>query len=403
MPDEDSAPPAKQRIPIDLLILPTAFFFLFAGAGAQQTYLLAYLEEVAGWEPVKRAWVLAAVYLSFSVFRVANVYLLRRLADHLAILFGALTYLVFIFCIFLVPRSYPLLVTAAVLWGWGAAAVWSGSSTRMLDVTEDAGRPRGRRRYGAASGILYGGTHAGFLTGVLLLGALRHRFGGFTLYWVGVNVTAVAVLVLTCLPRRDIPRETPTLGALLRMALSAKGATVGFFLLTSSLGFGLLLAALDEYASGRHSGAVVPFVLAGFPAARLVVSFAGGILSDFFGRHRLFLISFALGAVGLIGCVLYKHPASVALAALFLGALHAAVPVAAMALIGDSAHRSRRPLAYGALFVWRDLGVVIAILASRVLQVHMGGFDAVLLVFGVVFGLCCIPAALLGKRAAEQL
>lgn len=238
---------------------------------------------------------------------------------------------------------------------------------------------------------------------MLLLGALRHRFGGFTLYWVAVNVTAVAVLVLTCLPRRDIPRETPTLGALVRMALSAKGATVGFFLLTSSLGFGLLLAALDEYASGRHSGAVVPFVLAGFPAARLVVSFAGGILSDFFGRHRLFLISFALGAVGLIGCVLYKHPASVALAALFLGALHAAVPVAAMALIGDSAHRSRRPLAYGALFVWRDLGVVIAILASRVLQVHMGGFDAVLLVFGVVFGLCCIPAALLGKRAAEQL
>ncbi|MGD8239397.1 MAG: MFS transporter [Armatimonadota bacterium] len=397
MPDEHGAPPATQRIPIDLLLLPIAFFFLFAGAGAQQTYLLAYLEEVAGWEPVKRAWVLAAVYLSFSFFRVANVYLLRSLADHLSILLGALTYLLFIFCVLLAPTSYPLLVIAAVVWGWGAAAVWSGSSTRMLDVTDT------RERYGAASSFLYGGTHAGFLVGVVLLGMLRTRFGGFTVCWVAVNITAVAVLVLTRLPRRDIPRETPSLRALAGMALSAKGATVGFFLLTSSLGFGLLIAALDEYVGGRHSARLVPFVLASFPAARLVVSFAGGILSDRFGRHRVFLAGFGLTAAGLIGCVIYEHPASVALAALFMGGLHAGIPVAAMALIGDSADRGRRPLAYGALFVWRDLGIVVAILASRILQVHTGGFETVLLSFGVLFALCCIPAALLGRRAEERL
>ncbi|MFQ5810571.1 MAG: MFS transporter, partial [Armatimonadota bacterium] len=218
-----------------------------------------------------------------------------------------------------------------------------------------------------------------------------------------VNITAVAVLVLTRLPRRDISREAPSLRALAGMALSAKGATVGFFLLTSSLGFGLLIAALDEYVGSRHSARLVPFVLASFPAARLVISFAGGILSDRFGRHRVFLTGFALTAAGLIGCVIYEHPASVALAALFMGGLHAGIPVAAMALIGDSADRGRRPLAYGALFVWRDLGIVIAILASRILQVHTGGFETVLLSFGVLFALCCIPAALLGRRSEERL
>jgi len=393
MPEEVQAPPAKQRIPVDLIVLPVAFFFLFAGAGAQQTYLLAYLEEVAGWAPVKRAWVLAAVYLSFSFFRSANVYLLRRVPDHLSILIGAVTYLAFSFCVFLVPHSYPLLVTMAVIWGWGGACVWSGSSTRMLDVTD------GNRRYGAAGSILYGGTHAGFLVGVLLLGALRNHFGGFTVYFVAVNITAVAVLILTALPRRDIPRETPTLRALIQIGFSARGATVGFFLLTSSLGFGLLLGAMDEYASSRHTAGLVPLVLASFPAARLVMCLVGGILSDFIGRHRVFLGGFALSAAGLIGCVVYEHPASVALAALFMGALHAAIPVVAMALIGDSADSSRRPLAYAALFVWRDLGIVIAILLSRILQVHTGGFEAVLLTFGVLFALCCIPAALLGRRA----
>jgi MFS family permease len=386
-----------ERAARDLWVLSVAFFFVFAGAGAQQVYLLEYLGQVNPWSSVARGGILAATYWSFMVFRVWNVYLLRRLADHLAILFGALTYVLFVAAVYFLPHSYPALFGAAMLWGWGAAAFWSASSTRILDVTDR------RRRYGLSAGTLYAGTHGGFLVGTLLLGALGKAWGAPTVFYAALNATAIGVFVLAWLPRRDIRREAPAWRTLTDMALSPKGASVAFLLLTSSLAFGLLLGAFSEHVEERFGLAWGGMIAGAFSLARLVLGFAGTTLSDTLGRHRVFFAAFALASAGLAASVAWEHVAALVLASFALGALGGIVPATATALIGDSADRARRPLAYGALFVWRDMGVGVAIVLGSILRVVHGGSEGTFLVFAIIFAACAVPALLLGRRAGDRL
>ncbi|MFQ6098600.1 MAG: MFS transporter, partial [Armatimonadota bacterium] len=280
---------------------------------------------------------------------------------------------------------------------WGAAAFWSGSSTRALDVSDR------RARYGLSAGTLYAATHVGFLAGTLLLGPIGNAWGPPAAFYVALHATAVGVVVLAFLPRRDFPREAPTLRGIVKMAFSPKGGIVAFLLLTSSLGFGLLLGAFSERVEDTFGLAWGGVIAAAYPAARLFMAFVGATLSDALGRHRVFFGAFALASLCLAASTVSEHAVSLALAALALGALNGAVPPTAMALIGDSADRSRRRLAYGALFVWRDLGVAAAIVFSKMLQVMRGEYDAPFAAFAAIFGVCAVPALLLGRRTDERL
>ena len=63
-----------------------------------------------------------------------------------------------------------------------------------------------------------------------------------------------------------------------------------------------------------------------------------------------------------------------------------------MALAGDIAEPERRPLLLGALFFWRDLGVVTAILGGQYLRVLSGTVRGPLVAFGVAFSICAVWA-----------
>jgi MFS family permease len=94
--------------------------------------------------------------------------------------------------------------------------------------------------------------------------------------------------------------------------------------------------------------------------------------------------------------------AGAALAAGTLGLLNGAVPVVASAMVGESADRARRPLAYGTLFVWRDLGVVVATLWGQVLMQGAGDFGLTFRSFAAVFLVCGLVSLLLQRYAAER-
>ena len=66
---------------------------------------------------------------------------------------------------------------------------------------------------------------------------------------------------------------------------------------------------------------------------------------------------------------------TVGLSSLGLGLLGGLVPVAAMAIIGDSAVRERRHLAFGALFFWRDAKIVLGLVPPPELD-ESGGEEA---------------------------
>ena len=74
--------PAPFRPTRDLVVLSGVFFLVFAGAGSLQQYLIPYLEERAGWDPLWAPWSLATLYLSFTIWRLFAVHTIRRIGEH---------------------------------------------------------------------------------------------------------------------------------------------------------------------------------------------------------------------------------------------------------------------------------------------------------------------------------
>ena len=127
-----------------VLLLSSTNFFIFMGTGAQQAFLVPYLEEFTEWSAFQRALVIATVYASMMVFRLGNVYLLRDWPQWKCSIVGGAVYVFFpmaMLALYFVP-SYALALAAAAIWGWGGAARPAGR----------CGGPSGSGRPGPAAG-----------------------------------------------------------------------------------------------------------------------------------------------------------------------------------------------------------------------------------------------------------
>jgi hypothetical protein len=87
---------------------------------------------------------------------------------------------------------------------------------------------------------------------------------------------------------------------------------------------------------------------------------------------------------------------------------HALVPTAVVAILGYAAISERRHMAMTAMFVWRDLGVVIGLIGSMVVGAlaERLGRDPTLITFygfAAVFLVCSGLSLLLARRAEERL
>jgi hypothetical protein len=89
---------------------------------------------------------------------------------------------------------------------------------------------------------------------------------------------------------------------------------------------------------------------------------------------------------------------TLATSALAMGLMQGNVPVASMRIVGDSAQKGRRHLAFGAIYVWRDLGVVAGLLGGEAFR----DFRLSLIVFAVLFVACGALSPALARRAQEQ-
>lgn len=369
----------------DLAVLSSSFFLIFMGAGAFQQYLIRFLKDVTGRTGPECSWVLATVYLSFLVWRIFAAYTIRWLGDQRSIFLGQVTYTLFlVFAIF--TRDYWLLLGAAALWGWGASAMWIASSTQILDASA-------RTRYGSASGVFYAATHLGQWLGVILMGWLFTHGGWGPLLGVALGVSVLGNLVALAVPRKYVAREEPRISKVFGVLRSPESKALALILFVSSAGFGLILSVFGTLLSTEH----LVWITSGFYGGRLVSSWYAGGISDRLGRRAVLVAGFALSAVGMLIGLLSGSSAALFAAALTLGVQSGTVPVAAMAMVGDFTDPSRRHLAFGAIYVWRDLGVALTILGSQQLVSRVGQgvcFGA----FAVLFAVCALVAMGLRQR-----
>jgi MFS family permease len=188
------------------------------------------------------------------------------------------------------------------------------------------------------------------------------------------------------------------------MMRGTKAGIVSFFLFASSLGFGFLLGAFTGVARAKEQSFIyLANAAVLFPLARCVISLSGGAISDRLGRARTLVLPFIISALGLLFAGIWSNIVTIGLSSLGLGLLGGLVPVAAMAIIGDSAVRERRHLAFGALFFWRDMGVVFSLILGQFLLSRLGDFRLCFLVFAGIFLLCALLSIILIRREAEAL
>jgi MFS family permease len=376
----------------DLKVLFFAFFFIFIGSSFQQ-FLIPYLQEATSWSAMKCSVILMVVYSTFLFWRVFVNYTIKWLGDYLSIFLGSLTYSGFIISLYL-TKQYPLIILSAIVWGWGAAALWITSSTQVLDAAKSS-------KYGMASGIFYCATHLGFAFGVFVLGNIGERWGGDYSVLTAFFAILIGNVTILFIPKKKVQREFDIRIAF-SMMLAPKIRIVSFYLFASSLSFGLMLGAFTGVAK-EHGLAYLAGAAVFAPIARAVLSLVGGFVSDRLGRGKTLFISFAISFFGLMLAGLWSNMLTLAFSALSLGLQGGLVPVTAMAIIGDSVPSERRHLAFSATFVWRDLGVVVSLFLGQYLSSLMGSFRGTFLIFSVIFLLCAILSFPLIKQEKEAV
>ena len=264
------------------------------------------------------------------------------------------------------------------MWGWGAAAMWISSTTQLLDATAAT-------HYGRASGLLYTATTGGQAIGVLLLGLLmsvtRVEFGPP----VAAAITGIGVAAFLFLPYQHTKRVKPRLAPVFQVLTVPRTGLAALFLFLSSLAFGLILGSFSQIIGSGQGHGMLALITAGYWIVRIFGSYAGGFIADWLGREQVLILSFGIAGLGLLLPTFSGGTVTMSIAALAMGLLNSTVPVATNAMIGDLTTFNNRHLAIASLFVWRDLGVGIAILAGAAIISLIGSEQLIFGVFGVAF------------------
>ena len=381
----------------DLLVLSGCFLFIFMGAGATQQFLITNFSAQTGRTYAQCSWILAMVYFAGLVFRIYSAHTIRFLGMYRAIVFGLGTYTLFAFCAMLLD-NYWLLLLAAGMWGWGAAAVWITSPTQIIQATA-------AKRYGSASGIFYSSVYIGQAVGVLLLGRLLKEGLSFQeMLLVAIAISLVGNVISLFLPRRSIPRDAPPKVADVFGALkTVKIWELAFIQFATSFGFGLVLSSVPSAAEKIGRGDMIYLITLGYYIGRIVASWIVGRLSDWIGRDKVMLCMFLGASIGLIPAVLTESFVALSLASVMLGLQAGTVPTIVTAMVGDATDADRRHLVFAALSLLPSFGIGFTIVGSQYLQILLGGFNRSLLVYAIVFLICIFLTVDIGRRASEKL
>ena len=374
---------SSRSIPLDLLIISGSFMFIFMGAGAQQQFLAPYFSQSTDWSALQRGFIPATVYLTMASSRIPVLWLVDRIGERAAMILGGASYVAFPAVVYL-TQTYWALILGAACWGVGATLMWVTSSTRVLDVSSST-------RYGRASAVFIGSTFTGILMGTFILTSVASYYAEETMRNVFIVASALSLIgwiIMLTLKRGTVHRHRPNIKTFLTIAKSSDWRIVGFLLMLAAMGYGLMLVPLGECIT-QNLGVAGLILTAGHPAARFVISVAGGWLSDVIGRKRVIVSSFFIAGAGLAWTALaIDSPLALGVGIFSIGVLGGVAPTVGLAFVGDISTEQNRLMVHASLFMQNDFGVAMAMLLGQILQVQMGGFAPTFGIFSVLLLLC---------------
>jgi predicted MFS family arabinose efflux permease len=254
-----------------------------------------------------------------------------------------------------VLRVYALIMLAAVVWGIAASLFWTAGSTQVLDSSD-------RAQYGIRAGVLNLSAKIGITLGVAVLGAIleRHGYGG--LFSVALAIGSVGVLTAFLIPNSPHRAGWPQWRGLGDFYVRRRGIIMAAVFVVPGLAYGHMLGLINLYIIDTVGEAYVGRITSTFLASGVLFSLIGGQASDRFGRRLPLVISFLLGAGGLLSMSYPTNPWILACGAFLLGVQFGTVPTVILAWVGDHVPPGERALGHASIFAWRDLGIGVSIL-----------------------------------------
>ena len=378
---------AEQHSVPTLLTIAGIYGFVYAGAAPFQIFVTPHLRRNLGFGEIEAAMVLACVYFTFWLTRVAGGRIVPAIGVRRSVTAGVLGYVLFPMALAWLGAPAPMWV-AACAWGFCASVFRVGaSSTQLAYCRAD--------RYGFWAGVgaivLQVGTVAGLAVQVALSGGAARTSGAVFAHQACFASGAAVVAVVLSLALREVRGEfpRPSVREMIGHALSRRIWLLSVFMLSAGFGYGIILNTMNRIV--RESWGLMG--LAPFYVVAGVVSFAGGHISDRIGRGRCFVAAFALGAAGLAVVAVRQDIWSMALGAGILGAVFGLVPTLATAWIGDTAAPEERPLLISAVFSWRDLGIAVALIARGLAARLPHPVTTTFVVFAAWYGACAVLGA----------
>lgn len=255
--------------------------------------------------------------------------------------------------LFMISSTVPQIILVRVVEGVAWALFWPAIEALSTELVESGSAGRAMGTVTAAYGTA-------FFSGSLAGGFMVESYGFaqmFTSYF-GLSVIAALVAMLTI---RDIKPHSshPVSGS---GGLRSKGILLAYFLgATYTFGLGIVLALFSVFAKSLGVAIfAIGALFASFWAGRIIGSYAGGHLSDMYGR-RVLAVTAMIGCF--LGFVLLALATEITL--LFMGvaavglSIGTAFPVS-VALISDNVPQAVRGYAMGIFETTCAAGFMVA-------------------------------------------
>lgn len=337
-----------------------AFFLvgalLFMGAGATQSYVVAYLETL-GYSPFFGTMTLATIYLIQIPTRFFIGYIERWIGPRYSLIMGTAGYLLYVILFPFASAKWHY-IAIMIMWGFTSAIFWTGANVTLLNTTSE-------EKYGRALGALYAGSGLGPALGVLIMGWLMANFSGEYIFYFSIIPAALAVFIIASLDLDGKGKSEPVkVGSFRRFIRNPEVFTVALLLFVRSFSYGLVYGSFGSLIASWMGPEWIGILTFSFYLLSGIFSRFGGVLSDKIGRRATFVVGFVAGGLGALLLCFFDSKLAFILASSMLGYQTSTITVNASAWVGDMARPEERTNLIA--FTWgaNAFGVVVSLLIN---------------------------------------
>jgi MFS family permease len=346
------------RINKNILLLSSAFMFIFFAFGSVERYITTFFSE-QGFSNVG-FYSLILIYVFFTITNPWVTGFISKYGAKKSMMLGTIMYGFFIISVSI--NSINLVYVSSALLGISAVLLWVGQSSYLIKASN-------KENFGANAGIFTTLLFLGSGIGTPLLGFLIKLLSfrlSFLIYSILPFVSIVLLSRLDDFKTEAKAKNFKSILIVFKNTVALKLAST-WFALSFVLGLAIGIIPIDIT---RTLGIVyVGILISAFSIVPLFASYISGKTSDKFGRKNIIKLSYTLLLIGL-GLLYLSGTISLVLGIIILALSFTMLRTMTFALLGDIASKNNLETLTSFFWMMTTIGTVFALLLSTLIKTH---------------------------------